>query len=274
MLTMPAEDTLEDFLDEFDPFGGREPEGEQEIQVPWEDPDGDPSELLRLLTQSQEPIPEKRVPTKEISPTDCSLFPLWTEEEVAAATQRLVRKLQASGPFSFLDNCESFHGDGVYALYYQGDIPIYQPIRSMGSTFPIYVGKAVQPDNQRNCLFRRLKAHETTLQQAHLPLGDFTFRFICLSPSVVEFSEYNLIRSFFQPIWNVYLKGFGAKSGAYAGHGHQEYPTTLWDTFHPGRSLSKRPQRDVEPVERGLRRAVQTSRMRYDRIVADRGLLV
>jgi len=48
-------------------------------------------------------------------------------------------------PMELLPPEAKFSGGGVYALYYNGDFPLYQNIYSKNPDLPIYVGKAVLP---------------------------------------------------------------------------------------------------------------------------------
>lgn len=100
-------------------------------------------------------------------------------------TINLVRELMNRDAGS-LPPPERFYGAGVYALFYDGDFPLYQHhrIRSSDNSWPIYVGKAV-PAGARigstsrarsigRQLYSRLGQHANSISAAdNLTLGDF-----------------------------------------------------------------------------------------------------
>jgi hypothetical protein len=135
---------------------------------------------------------------------------------------------------------ERFWGSGVYAIYYTGDFPAYQPAR--GTEIPLYVGKAdpavpradtAVEQGERLC--GRLRDHAKSVRLAeNLDLDDFPCRFLVVKSAWQNTAETYLINRF-KPVWNKEMKvayGFGK---------HGDAPTTrsnrrsAWDTIHPGR---------------------------------------
>jgi hypothetical protein len=142
---------------------------------------------------------------------------------------------------------QKFEDAGVYALYYDGDYELYQPLSTKES--PIYVGKAV-PAGARvgrfgldtppgPVLFNRLKEHAESIKQiADLKLDDFRCRFLVVDDIWIPLGETLLIEQF-QPIWNSIVPGFGNHD---PGKGRYNQQRSAWDTLHPGRSWAARLQ--------------------------------
>lgn len=143
----------------------------------------------------------------------------------------------------------SFHGRGVYALYYIGSNKFYARYAELNRTayeFPIYVGKAVPKgwrqsrtsddiDNQSSELFSRLRQHHNNLKIApNLNADDFMCRFVIFEHtgsdmiSTVEAALIKLNR----PLWNTAVDGFGNHD---PGKGRYEQARSDWDVIHPGR---------------------------------------
>jgi len=88
-----------------------------------------------------------------------------------------------STPMESLPPDDNFAGAGVYALYYKGNLTIYQAIYEKKPEIPIYVGKAVLPGWRQGrtttkenepALYRRLKEHSRSISAANnLDLDDF-----------------------------------------------------------------------------------------------------
>jgi len=93
-------------------------------------------------------------------------------------------------PMESLPPDEKFSGGGVYALYYNGDFPLYQKIYSQNKDLPIYVGKAVLPGWRQGrdtvkendpALYRRLSEHSRSINAVkNLELSHFTCKFVVL----------------------------------------------------------------------------------------------
>jgi hypothetical protein len=177
-------------------------------------------------------------------------------------TLNVVRELMSRGPYEL--PIPSFGGPGVYALFYRGDVPIYQPARSPDATRPIYVGKAVLPGARKGgkadkgqvadesmypALWGRLREHSESISAASstLRLADFVCRYMTVVPLWITMAERFLIEHY-RPVWNTCIDGFGLHDpgkGRYAG----EAP--WWDVLHPGRRWatklkSTRSRKDAE----------------------------
>lgn len=148
-------------------------------------------------------------------------------------------------PKTPLENLERFYGSGIYAIYYDGDFPIYRPIR--GTETPIYVGKAdpkldhaTTPKEQGERLSVRLRDHRRSINNAkNLQIAAFHYRSLVVQSGWQQAAEHHLIAQF-KPIWNSETNicyGFGK---------HGDDPETRrnlrspWDTIHPGRNWAHR----------------------------------
>lgn len=129
-------------------------------------------------------------------------------------------------------------GPGIYALYYKGGIPEYQPIT--GERHPIYAGKAVPPGARKGgvgnveapALRNRLREHFRSIDQANnLNPEDFSFRALAIVPVWIVFAEQALIKQY-RPVWNTCLEGFGKHD---QGRNRVTTKRSWWDTLHPGR---------------------------------------
>lgn len=144
-----------------------------------------------------------------------------------------------------------FIGAGIYALYYIGAVPFYQPITARNVNeqwaLPIYVGKAVPAgarkggfgsgDNAGEVLYRRLREHAASLQQtSELPLEDFRCRYLIVDDIWIPLGE-SLLIAMFSPLWNHHLDGFGNHD---PGSGRTNQQRSAWDEVHPGRLWAAR----------------------------------
>jgi hypothetical protein len=148
----------------------------------------------------------------------------------------------------------SFHGRGVYAIYYIGKNPMYAKYGQLNRTayeVPIYVGKAVpkgwrqsrtsdDADNQSSELCARLRQHHNSLKLApSLDASDFMCRFVIFEHtgsdmiSTVEAALIKLSR----PLWNTVVDGFGNHD---PGKGRYEQARSDWDVIHPGRKWAEK----------------------------------
>jgi hypothetical protein len=138
---------------------------------------------------------------------------------------------------------KSFTGAGIYALFYKGNFGPYQHkrIRSLNSTWPIYVGKAVPAGARKGLakqtssksLFNRIRQHTSSIDAAPtLRVEDFSCRYLVVTPLWITMAERFLLEHY-QPIWNVILDGFGNHD---PGSGRYKGEITWWDALHPGRS--------------------------------------
>lgn len=144
-----------------------------------------------------------------------------------------------------LAEIEKFYGSGVYALYYDGDFPSYQPL--VGTEHPIYTGKsdpasprAESPVTQGEKLSGRLREHAKSIGKAqNLALDDFTCRYLVVASGWQGAAERFLIE-WFQPIWNNEISicyGIGKHGDSPSKRGNDRSP---WDTMHPGREWAYR----------------------------------
>ncbi|MDQ7074381.1 MAG: Eco29kI family restriction endonuclease [Gammaproteobacteria bacterium] len=152
-------------------------------------------------------------------------------------------------PMESLPPDDTFSGGGVYALYYNGDCPLYQKIYSQNKDLPIYVGKAVLPGwrqgrntdkEQTPALFRRLREHSRSINSAHnLELAHFACKFVVLKSQEADLIgtvEAAMTRRH-NPLWNSHIDGFGNHD---PGKGRYEQAKSEWDALHPGRAWAER----------------------------------
>lgn len=152
-------------------------------------------------------------------------------------------------PVHVLPPPQKFAGTGVYALYYTGRSPLYDPFYEINRTFynlPIYIGKAV-PEGWRqgrvkknaakfsNELNNRLNQHARSIVQVdNLDLEDFKCRFMILedeASNLISVIEAALIREYL-PLWNTSVDGFGNHD---PGKGRYNQARSNWDIIHKGR---------------------------------------
>jgi len=155
----------------------------------------------------------------------------------------IVQELLNAGPYE-LPPTDPFSGEGVYALFYRGDFPLYQRFVSKDAKRPIYVGKASLPGARKgevpltkaNGLYRRLVEHGESIRAvSNLEVKDFCCRILLLDTMWVSLAEEYLIRNY-KPLWNCCLDGFGAHN---PGAGRHQGEVSWWDTLHPGRPWAK-----------------------------------
>ena len=134
-------------------------------------------------------------------------------------------------------------GPGVYALFYSGPMPAYEPIS--GSAAPIYVGKAVPPGSRKGsdvneespALRSRIAAHSRSIDAAtNLELSDFSFRCLAMKHVWITLAERFLV-DHYKPVWNLCLDGFGNNP---QGRRREEGYRSRWDTMHPGREWAEK----------------------------------
>lgn len=172
-----------------------------------------------------------RQPDSFFNPSDPSLFGVFAA--IALIGQDRV-------PLASVESAR-FYGSGVYALYYNGAVPAYQPIAR--SEHPIYVGKANPaargartPQEQGDRLCDRLNEHRKNIVRAAttLSVADFQCRYLVVQSGFQEQAEAALIH-LFHPAWNSETKilyGFGKHGDSAETRGNKRSP---WDTMHPGR---------------------------------------
>ncbi|MBF0144411.1 MAG: Eco29kI family restriction endonuclease [Magnetococcales bacterium] len=159
-----------------------------------------------------------------------------------------------------LSNIGDFTGAGIYAIYYIGEFPSYNPIsiRNLGNRFevPIYVGKAVPSGARKGgslssdpgeALNKRLREHAKSIQEAsNLSIEDFHCRFLVVDDIWIPLGEALLI-AWFSPVWNTLVDGFGNHD---PGRGRHQGMRPRWDTLHPGRDWALNCQERPESAER------------------------
>ncbi|MGE4263254.1 MAG: Eco29kI family restriction endonuclease [Desulfovibrio sp.] len=157
-----------------------------------------------------------------------------------------------------------FGGVGIYALYYCGAFPTYKPIsdRNKNGVFklPIYVGSALPEGGRKGVqesaetrqskkLYSRLSKHRGSVTEAtNLDLSDFHCRFLLVDDIWIPLGE-SLLISWFSPLWNIRLDGFGNND---PGRGRYEQLRSTWDTVHPGRSWAMKCKGRTETQEQLL----------------------
>jgi Eco29kI restriction endonuclease len=153
-----------------------------------------------------------------------------------------------------LSEIPKFYGSGVYAIYYKGTFPAYQPIS--GTETPIYVGQAAPtmsnartPLDQGARLCGRLTDHRKNIGKAaaSLELADFEFRSLVVQSGWETAAEDYLIH-LFRPIWNSetnILYGLGKHGDSATTRANRRSP---WDTLHPGRAWAAESIQDAKSV--------------------------
>jgi hypothetical protein len=132
-----------------------------------------------------------------------------------------------------------FYGSGVYAIYYTGSHPLYEPIS--GTETPIYVGKADPKGNPKTAIDQgtkladRLNEHRRNIEKVDgIDIADFDCRALAVQTGYQAAAESHLIRMF-RPIWNNetgILYGLGKHGDDAATRSNNKSP---FDTVHPGR---------------------------------------
>ncbi len=175
----------------------------------------------------------------------------------ATLLQQPLRALPLTTPFS---------GAGLYAIYYSGPFPAYQPISSSDYRVPIYVGKA-DPKGARTglvdpsatagpVLFGRISDHTKSIIAAeNLEIADFRLRYLVVEDIFIGMGEQLLIQQF-KPLWNVHVSGFGLHDPGAGRHGSER---SEWDEMHPGRSWYPKMVRAKTPEEITAKIAVALS---------------
>ena len=134
---------------------------------------------------------------------------------------------------------------GIYAIYYIGDYPAYEPLLKWneGGAFawPIYVGKACGPGEgcensfvvgRRVTIRERMQAHCCDINAAsNLDMADFYCRFLSME-DVLAIQGESLLIARFAPLWNLVVDGFEDCGASHRTHGMVK---GRWDALHPGR---------------------------------------
>lgn len=158
-----------------------------------------------------------------------------------------------------LGDMRSFHGAGIYAIYYTGKFTPYAAIASRNQglepELPIYVGKSIPvggrkstalPDTSKSkALVSRLREHADTIAATgNLNLADFLCRHLVVDDIWIPLGESLLITQF-SPLWNSLVDGFGNHD---SGAGRYKGLRPRWDVLHPGRLWAEKcqPRQETE----------------------------
>ena len=164
-------------------------------------------------------------------PTDIAEF---NPADLANLVRYCVQELMQRTPYS-LGSISPFVGAGIYALFYDGELPEYQheAIRSPDAKQPIYAGRARRTGaSGERPLYGRLRDHAKSIIAAeNLSIDEFRVRFLVLHPLWVSTVE-DLLIGHYATLWNGVMHGFGVHDPGGKRH-TGEIP--LWDVMHPGR---------------------------------------
>lgn len=198
-------------------------------------------EVARELREGIARLDPVKMPNALFDPADPSLFGIFAAVALLGQDRVSLDSLAES----------RFYGSGIYAIYYNGSFPLYQPI--VGTENPIYVGVAVPADaiaktprEQGTKLADRLREHRKNIIKAgNLSIDDFTCRYLVVATNWEGKAEGALIH-LFQPIWNKETKliqGFGKHGDSLTTRVNKRSP---WDTLHEGRKWAVSESIDVE----------------------------
>jgi Eco29kI restriction endonuclease len=159
-----------------------------------------------------------------------------------------------------LSNLHSFHGAGIYAIYYTGLFKPYARLSLQNKAddlvAPIYIGKAIPVGGRKGvglsdaskskALFNRLREHAETIQAVtNLDIQDFQCRYLVVDDIWIPLGESLLITQF-SPLWNSLIDGFGNHD---PGSGRYKGVRPRWDVLHPGRSWADKCQPRQETIQ-------------------------
>lgn len=166
---------------------------------------------------------------------------------------RSVEQALLDRPCEPLPPVTPFEGAGIYAIYYSGAFPAYEPLSRPECEAPIYVGKAVPPGARKGrvglgappgrVLFNRLRQHANSIAAVQryareggvaesLELADFRCRYVIVEDIWIPLGEALLI-AHFKPLWNQVVDGFGSHEPGKRRYGGER---SEWDELHPGRA--------------------------------------
>jgi len=156
---------------------------------------------------------------------------------------------------------DPFIGDGIYAIYYIGDFPLYAEVveKNQNDRFqwPIYVGKAVPAGARKGgfglnadpgqVLYKRLAEHAASIRQArNLKISDFQCRYLVVDDIWIPLAE-SLLIEMYHPLWNRKIDGFGNHDPGRGRYNQQKSP---WDVLHPGRPWAKKLRQPAKEEDR------------------------
>ncbi|MGW2225478.1 Eco29kI family restriction endonuclease [Streptomyces formicae] len=151
---------------------------------------------------------------------------------------RNLREEMDARPRTSLDSVKSFPGAGLYALYYTGDLKLYERLRD--ADVPIYVGRAQAgsssygepPNESESKLYKRITDHRKSINEAkNLNASHFDVRYLVLDDVWVILGERALLRTYRPVLWNSLMTGFGSNHPG----GGRKNGRSVWDSIHPGR---------------------------------------
>ncbi len=168
-------------------------------------------------------------------------------------------------PVTPMSELRTFHGAGIYTIYYRGDFPAYEAIAERNRddlfNYPIYVGKAVPKGARKGgdleaspgkVLFERLMQHKRSIEEAsNLDVADFHCRKLIVDDIWIPLGESLLIAKF-DPLWNKLIDGFGNHN---PGKGRHAGLRPRWDVLHPGRPWGDSCQPRKETADQIIREA-------------------
>lgn len=179
---------------------------------------------------------------------------------------RMVALAMLAQPRTPMEGLSDTYGSGVYAIYYEGDHPLYTPITRTET--PIYVGKAdpadadaSTPRDQGAKLTGRLQEHAGTIATVEgyagrhglpdglypISLDDFRCRRLVCATNAQLVAERHLIR-IFRPLWNSETKTCWGMSKHGDSSNTRSNKRSPWDVVHPGRdwALNKPGRKPLE----------------------------
>ncbi|MGH8931456.1 MAG: Eco29kI family restriction endonuclease [Egibacteraceae bacterium] len=163
---------------------------------------------------------------------------------------------------------QAFWGAGLYALYYVGDLPLYEGVNDPACVTPIYVGKAAAgrssygvfiEGSKTRKLLNRVHDHLRSIEEAHtnLSLMDFRVRYLVTSDVHIVLGEAGLLQAYAPVLWNTVVTGFGINQ---PGAGRTGQRKSRWDTLHPGRPRAEGRElneKSVEELTAMVRKAIE-----------------
>lgn len=241
----PIDDDPDDYLAFLPPI---------KVKAPGPDlPDGDDDPLDLIKPEVHVEKLECPAPTRDYQDSDFIAFdPLG-----AAVREKLIyahaRQLLKVGPFALnhLPERPKFNGEGIYALFYHGELDIYAQLKSPGSTCPLYIGRA---DGRPDAIHDRLSQHFRSLTQTGLGPHNFTWRHLVLPGTLLDIER--ALHDLFQPLWTECLIGFGSRHHHEDNRRNGGERASLWDSFHPGREGAGRNPRDRGAIQAMLEREI------------------
>ncbi len=151
--------------------------------------------------------------------------------------ERCIKSFDRLSPRAIDD--EKIKGEGIYALYYTGELPLYKEYQNLNAEklkAPIYIGTALNKQKTKgNSFEEKIKEQYRNIAKvSNLNPGDFYVKAMPVDssfPSIAEAIESALV-SHYKPLWNSGLEGFASHN---PGKGRTKQAPSDWDVIHPGR---------------------------------------